>query len=78
MGYRFNIKNYYKVKKEGQYPWPCKGYADRTIELFNDDVLTKDSEDGTFMKHTGLGCVGIILKDDEVYYVPETARLQMI
>lgn len=77
MGYKFKIEKYYQVKVEGEYPWACISSPNRTIKLYTDDVLTK-SEDGTYMKHTGLGCFGIVLKDDEVVFCDKTAHLQMI
>lgn len=68
MGYSFTIKAEHalKVKKDGHYPWPCQREKDRTIELFTDDVLTKNADDGKYVIHTGLGCFGIVLADDEV------------
>ena len=65
MGYNFTIKDGVRIKEEGDYPWPWTDEPHRTIHLYTDDVLTK-SEDGTYMKHTGLGCLNIRLKDDEV------------
>ena len=65
MGYNFTIKDGFRIKQEGEYPWPWAGEPHRTIHLYLDDVLTK-SEDGTYMKHTGLCCLSIRLKEDEV------------
>ena len=71
MGYDFTIakERAVRVKTQGRYPWPAMNATppepNRTIELFTDDVLTKGT-DGTYMKHTGLGCFGIALHDDEV------------
>jgi len=77
MGYRFNIDNYYAVKKKGNYPWPCASEPKRTIELFTSDVLTT-SEDGTFTVHTGICCFGIHLTKKQVTFVKKTAKLQII
>lgn len=78
MGYAFTIKNGFKVKARGEYPWPCASSPDRTIELFTDDVLTKDPKDGTYMKHTGLGCFGIKLTDEQVEPIDGPSHLQML
>jgi hypothetical protein len=86
MGYRFKITGGVRVKKAGHYPWPIKDQkywnkgedgSKRTIELDTNDVLTK-SEDGTYMVHTGLGCFGIVLKDDEVDPIGKDVNLQML
>ena len=76
MGYTFEIDNYYQVKKDGEYPWPCATEKDRKIELFTDDVLTK-GDDGLFTVHTGICCFGIVLKKEEVKFVKEKSKLQM-
>lgn len=79
MGYSFVIKkeNAFKVKKEGLYPWPCKGDPGRTIHLYTNDVFTRDA-DGTYMKQTGLGCFGIVLKAEEVEQYAEDVPLRML
>lgn len=73
MGYDFTIKkeSAYRVKKEGDYLWPpcAKAFPleqDRMIHLYTNDVLTKDPNTGKYMKHTGLGCMNIVLADDDV------------
>lgn len=86
MGYNFTIKNGLRVKKDGRYPWPLKPEhqrpgtddANRTIELFTDDVLTKDPDTGRYMVHTGLGCFGIVLTDDEVEPIGKDSHLRLI
>jgi len=55
----------YRVKEEGEYPWPSKNDPERTIKLFTDDQLTQ-REGGTYMKHTGIACINIQLKDDDI------------
>jgi hypothetical protein len=77
MGRSFSIKGGFRPKADGNYPWPCKGSPDRTIELFADDVLTK-SPDGTWMKHTGLGCFGIVLTDEEVTAIEGSVNLRLL
>lgn len=77
MGYNFTIKNGFRVKVRGIYPWPCADLPDRTLELFEDDVLTKQA-DGTYMKHTGLGTFGHVLKDDEVEPIGEEKHLRLL
>lgn len=49
----------------------------RRIELDADDVLTK-STDGTYMKHTGLGCFGIVLADEQVVPIGKPVKLRFI
>lgn len=84
MGYDFSIGKAaaMRVKKQGDYPWPAPQaeppLLDRTILLFTDDVLTKDPASGTYMKHTGLGCLGIVLADDEVEPWGEDKHLRLI
>lgn len=79
MGYSFTLPKgiAFRVKKEGAYPWPWDGDKDRTIELFTDDVLTK-SENGKYIKQTGLGCMNIVLNDDEVEPITEDTHLRML
>lgn len=66
-----------KVRKEGRYPWPCDDLPDRTIELAEDDVLTK-TPNGKYMKHTGLGCFNIVLTDDQVEPIGKDVDLYLI
>ena len=83
MGYGFTIGKDHalRVKEQRSYPWPAPNAAppdfSRKIELFTDDVLTK-SPDGTYMKHTGLGCFGIVLRDDEVEPWPCDKHLRLL
>lgn len=79
MGYSFTLQKgiAFRVKKEGDYPWPWDGDKDRTIELFTDDVLTK-SENGKYIKQTGLCCMNIVLNDDEVEPITEDTHLRML
>ena len=77
MGRCFTITNGVRVKKDGSYSWPCKGEPNRTIELFTDDVLTKDPAAGTYMAHTGIGCFGIVLTDEEVEPIGKSVDLRL-
>jgi hypothetical protein len=77
MGYKFTISGGVRVKADKEYPWPCASSPNRTIELFTDDVLTK-SEDGTYMVHTGVGCFGIVLKDEEVEPIGKDVALRIL
>ncbi len=70
----YSVTVYYKPKEAGRYPWPCRAEPARTIDLFADDVLTKD-EDGTYRTHTGLMCFNIQLTDEQVEFHPGTVRL---
>ncbi len=78
MGYRFVIEKDigFRPVSDMVVPWPCNSAPERTIELFGDDVLTK-SEDGTWMKQTGLGCLGIVLRDDQVKPLEKDVYLQI-
>lgn len=77
MGYDFTIKNGFHPKADGRYPWPCKDRPNRTIELFTDDVLSKQP-DGTWMKHTGLGCGHIVLTDEQVEPIGKPINLRLL
>lgn len=81
MGYDFTIKGGVRVKAEGEYPWPAlrcfPPEPHRKIHLYTDDVLTK-REDGTYMKHTGLGCFGIVLRDDEIEPIGKDVALRLL
>jgi len=77
MGYYFIIKDGFRVKAEGEYPWPWTGNKNRTIKLFTDDVLTKEAG-GKYMKHTGLGCLNIILRDDQVEPIGKPVDLRLL
>jgi len=75
MGYNFKFDEYYVVKKEGEYPWPCASQPDRTIELFTDDVLT--GSNGKFTKHTGICCTNILLTKNQVEFIKKQVKLSM-
>lgn len=77
MGYDFTIKHGFRPMADGQYPWPCASLPMRTIELFTDDVLSK-CEDGTYMKHTGLGCLHIVLTDEQVEPIGKPVNLRLL
>ena len=65
MSYEFTIKAHVKVKEDKVYPWPCASLPNRTYELFTSDVLTRN-EDGTYMKHTGLGTFGHVIPESDL------------
>ena len=77
MGYDFRIKGGFYPKKTGTYPWPCASEPERTIDLLEDDVLTK-SDDGKYTVHTGICCFGIVLKDDEVKPIDDEVKLRLL
>lgn len=84
MGYDFTIKGGVRVKVKGEYPWPiapehCKNNADRnrTIELWPDDVLTKQ-DNGKYMKHTGLGCTNIVLTEEQIEPIGKDVALRLL
>lgn len=73
MGYRYKVKGYY-TPKEKIY---IKTKLVENYPLFEDDILTK-SEDGTFMKHTGLGLFGLVIDESLLEYHEDEAQLQII
>jgi hypothetical protein len=75
MGYDY--PPWYKVKKDKEYPWPCKSEPNRTIKIFTDDVLTKQSN-GKYQKHTGLGCLNIHIPDEDVIKQDTSANLRLL
>ena len=77
MGYNFKINRYYTVKEGKVYPWPCGSHPDRTIELFDDDILTK-GENGTFTKQTGICCLNIKIPEEDVVFHDGPLDLRML
>lgn len=73
----YSIKDYYKVKKEGEYDWPCKMFPKRKIKIYPDDILTK-CELGSFTKHTGLACIGIIINPEDVEHFTDEQQLALL
>lgn len=70
MGYDYSVTDYYTIKhKKKDYPWPVRDSSapERTITLFDDDILTK-SDDGTFFKQTGLGCGNITVPEEDLVF----------
>ncbi len=59
-------KTMYQIKEGPKtYPWPCEVEPNRTIIITNDDLFSK-TKDGTIIKHTGVGCYGIIIPDEDL------------
>lgn len=59
-------KTMYQIKEGPKtYPWPCKIDPDRTITVTTDDLFSK-TKDGTIIKHTGVGCYGIFIPDEDL------------
>lgn len=78
MGYDFTIiPPWYRVKEDKEYPWPCKPDPNRTIEIYTNDVLTKQP-DGKYQKHTGLGCLNIPISDEDVILQDKPANLRLL
>jgi hypothetical protein len=61
----FNVKNGFRVKVKGYYPWPNRKNPKETIQLFPGDLLSKN-DNGTYCKQTGIACFNIHLTDDQV------------
>lgn len=74
----YEAGTYYRPKAHGHYRWRGADEPDRTIELFEDDVLTKDPKRGTFMVHTGIGCFGIVLTDAQVILGEKDVHLSLM
>lgn len=77
MGYSFTIAKSYLVKAAKEYPWPCASDPKRTLTIFTDDVLTL-RDDGTFIKHTGLGTFGHVIPLSDVIEHDSETHLQML
>lgn len=77
MSYTFSINGWYSIKdKKKEYPWPCIPEPDRKITIFSDDVLTRWG-DGTFMRHTRIGCFGILIPEEDLIHHESRAHLVM-
>lgn len=74
----FTISEYYRVKTEKEYPWPCASEPNRMLTIYTDDVLTKDPKLGTYMKHTGLGTFGHVIPDEDLEFVTKPINLKFI
>jgi hypothetical protein len=62
------FKNCQCVKNTKEYPWPCAKNPNRTILIFNDDMLQRASN-GTFTKLTGIGCLNIQIPEEDIVEV---------
>jgi len=59
-------KTMYQIKEGPKtYPWPCEIDPKRTITITTDDLFTK-THDGTIIKHTGIGCFGIKIPNEDL------------
>lgn len=64
-------KTMYKLKDGPKtFSWPCDNDPDRRITVSTDDLFSK-TKDGTVIKHTGVGCYGILIPDEELEEVYE-------
>jgi len=72
--------DFYKIKPEHdekEYPWPCKRQPNRTIQLFDDDILTKQKDGKGFTKHTGLCCLNIQIPETDLDAYEGWPKLQI-
>jgi len=77
VSYDFYIDDWYSIKdKQKEYRWPCLPEPSRKITIFSDDVLTRQ-KDGTFMKATGIGCLGILIPEEDLMHHESRAYLVM-
>ena len=59
-------KKMFQIKNGPQeYPWPCEVEPNRTVIITTDDLFSK-TKDGTVIKHTGVGCYGIVIPDEDL------------
>lgn len=65
MARKFTVDGVFKPKVSGHYPWPWEGDKERTLELFDDDVLSRVGPD-LYNTVTGLCCCNVRIKDSEV------------
>jgi len=80
MGDIYKLSGYFKLKAINHckdYPWPCQSEPNRTIKLYAEDLFTKQ-DDGTYFKQTGLGCLGIVIPDDDLEYIEDSVYLEII
>ena len=79
MGYNFTVRKdvAVHVKVSKSYPWPCTRDPDRTIFIDVTDVLSKE-ENGTYFKHTGLGCMNIQIPDEDVVPFEDDVHLAIL
>ena len=78
MGYSFTITApWYRVNTDKIYPWPCKSDPNRIIDIYTDDVLTKQ-DNGLYQKHTGLGCLDIVIPDEDVKLQDKDINLRLL
>ena len=67
MSYSYQLNEYYKINQDKlACSWPCYDDPTRTITLFSDDVLTKNEDEGTYFKETGIGCFGIVINENDL------------
>jgi len=87
----YEIKGYYKIKNElwmkdeekfedqfRIYLWPSENNPDRQIQIFPNDILTIESEDEGIcyvMKHTGSGCINILIPKKDLQEYRDTIQL---
>ena len=64
------IGDHQKVKETAVYPWPCASDPHRTIKIFDDDILSRNSP-GSFTKHTGFCCFGILIPESDIVEVKD-------
>lgn len=68
----------YRCKVEGEYPWPCTQFPDRTLLIFTDDLLTRSSDGRGWTKHTGLCCTHILIPEDLVEVWEDAPDLELM
>jgi hypothetical protein len=78
MGYTYQLNEYYKIKyEEKEFPWPCKADPNRTITLFDDDILSRN-DNGTYVKETEVCCTNIKIPDEDVIKFDDIITMQVM
>jgi len=67
------VNSYYKIRRHGYYPWPWEGDKDRTLEIFESDMLVRERKD-RYKCITGICCVNIHIPDTDVILVKGDKR----
>lgn len=77
MGYDYELFNYYTVKKQKKYPWPCEPQPDRMIEVWPEDVLTRTGPN-VYDMQTGIYKIGLQIPDEDTTLHDKSAYLRLI
>jgi len=85
----YDVPGYYRITVPAlEVAWPCPADPDRVWTVYNDDVLTKQEKSchpdtapevpeghSMYTKHTGVMFTDLIVPDDKIEFVEDTAHL---